>query len=204
MTMPTENAGLNGRFQNAGWSVRGLYATRVSSARATAPNARPASMPPRNRARSTSRQLRPKSQHERESTARAERAAVEAKLPSGLVNLGFGSSARATRSPRSPAKPLGEAQSVSFTPPSGAGSVWGDDHEVCRQGSAEGSVRTTRKWLFLCTVAGLRGVIATGRALEACRDRLAEVIEEWILVRVARGLPVPAIGGARVEVKRAS
>jgi len=54
------------------------------------------------------------------------------------------------------------------------------------------------------TVAGLRGVIATGPTLEACRDRLVDVIEEWILVRVARGLAVPPMGGARVEVKRAS
>ena len=53
------------------------------------------------------------------------------------------------------------------------------------------------------TVAGMRGVIATGRTLEGCRDQLVEVIEEWILVRVARGLAVPPIGGARVEVKRA-
>jgi predicted RNase H-like HicB family nuclease len=57
---------------------------------------------------------------------------------------------------------------------------------------------------FCATVAGLRGVIATGETLEACRDQLGEVIEEWILVRVARGLSVPAIGGARVEVKKAS
>jgi predicted RNase H-like HicB family nuclease len=54
------------------------------------------------------------------------------------------------------------------------------------------------------TIPGLRGVIATGSTLEACRDRLVEVIEEWILVRVARGLAVPPLGGARVEVKKAS
>jgi predicted RNase H-like HicB family nuclease len=54
------------------------------------------------------------------------------------------------------------------------------------------------------TVAGLRGVISTGSTLEVCRAQLVEVIEEWILVRVARGLAVPPMGGARVEVKRAS
>jgi predicted RNase H-like HicB family nuclease len=47
-------------------------------------------------------------------------------------------------------------------------------------------------------------VIATAATLEGCRDALAEVIEEWILVRVARGLDIPALGGARVQVRRAS
>ena len=52
--------------------------------------------------------------------------------------------------------------------------------------------------------AGLRGVIATGATLEACRSDLTEVIEEWVLVRVARGLPVPALDGATIRVRRAS
>ena len=44
---------------------------------------------------------------------------------------------------------------------------------------------------FAATVRGLRGVIATGATLEACRSDLTEVIEEWVLVRgpgVSRGL----------------
>ena len=58
--------------------------------------------------------------------------------------------------------------------------------------------------LFCATVPGLRGVIATGANLEACRDQLAEVVEEWVLVRVARGLPVPRLGGVTVEIRQAS
>lgn len=53
---------------------------------------------------------------------------------------------------------------------------------------------------FVAEVSGLRGVIATARTLEACRERLAEVIEEWVLVRVARGLKVPALDGIEVSV----
>ena len=56
---------------------------------------------------------------------------------------------------------------------------------------------------FCATVPGLRGVIATGRGLEECRQELAEVVEEWILVRVARGLSVPKLGGVAVRVERA-
>jgi predicted RNase H-like HicB family nuclease len=54
------------------------------------------------------------------------------------------------------------------------------------------------------TVPGLPGVVATGRSLEACRAELVGVIEEWILIRVSRGLRIPRIGSARVEIKRAS
>ncbi len=57
---------------------------------------------------------------------------------------------------------------------------------------------------YCATVPGLRGVIATGATLEACRDQLAEVIEGWILVRVARGLPIPRLGRAKIEVRKAS
>jgi predicted RNase H-like HicB family nuclease len=57
---------------------------------------------------------------------------------------------------------------------------------------------------FGATVRGLRGVIATGATLEACRRDLAEVVEEWVLVRVARGLAVPALDGATIRVRRAS
>jgi predicted RNase H-like HicB family nuclease len=58
--------------------------------------------------------------------------------------------------------------------------------------------------VYCAVVPGLRGVIATGPTLEDCRDQLAEVVEEWVLVRVARGLAVPRLGGVTVEVRQAS
>jgi predicted RNase H-like HicB family nuclease len=58
--------------------------------------------------------------------------------------------------------------------------------------------------VYCATVPGLRGVLATAGTLESCRDQLAEVIEEWVLVRVARGLSVPSLGGVTVAVKKAS
>ncbi len=57
---------------------------------------------------------------------------------------------------------------------------------------------------FSAEVPELPGVLATGDALEACREELAEVVEEWVLVRVARGLDVPPLGGIEVKVKHAS
>ena len=57
---------------------------------------------------------------------------------------------------------------------------------------------------FYGEVPRLRGVLATAETLEDCRNQLAEVVEEWVLVRVAKGLPVPRLGKIGVKVKIAS
>ena len=57
---------------------------------------------------------------------------------------------------------------------------------------------------YCATVRGLRGVIATGASVTVCRKALAEIVEEWILVRVARHLPIPKLGGVTIRVRRAS
>ena len=48
------------------------------------------------------------------------------------------------------------------------------------------------------SVPALQGVWASGRTLEECRDRLADVIEGWVLIRLSRGLTIPPIGDAEV------
>ncbi len=45
----------------------------------------------------------------------------------------------------------------------------------------------------------LKGVWATGKTLEECRDNLKEVIEGWILLSIKKGLPIPKIG--KFEIK---
>jgi len=38
-----------------------------------------------------------------------------------------------------------------------------------------------------------QGVYANAATLEACRRELREVLEEWVLLRVAKNLPLPSI-----------
>ena len=57
---------------------------------------------------------------------------------------------------------------------------------------------------FYGEIPKLRGVLATADTLEGCRNQLAEVVEEWVLVRVAKGLAVPPIGKIEVRIKKAS
>jgi predicted RNase H-like HicB family nuclease len=48
-------------------------------------------------------------------------------------------------------------------------------------------------------VPELEGVWATGNTLEECRRNLEEVIDEWIVFRLRRGLTLPSIGGHVIE-----
>ena len=54
------------------------------------------------------------------------------------------------------------------------------------------------------TVPGLKGVLAIGDDRRACKEQLAEIVEEWVLVRVSQGLSVPKLDGIGVQVRRAS
>ena len=46
----------------------------------------------------------------------------------------------------------------------------------------------------------LPGVWASAATLESCREELEKTLEDWILVRVAKGLDIPALDG--VEIPR--
>lgn len=49
-------------------------------------------------------------------------------------------------------------------------------------------------------VPELQGVWATGKSLEECRQNLTEVVDGWVLVRLARGLPIPPIGPTQIRL----
>ena len=52
-------------------------------------------------------------------------------------------------------------------------------------------------------VPGLKGVWATGSTLEECRERLREVIDGWLLLRIKKGLSIPPIGKNRIQPPKA-
>ena len=53
---------------------------------------------------------------------------------------------------------------------------------------------------FYGEIEGFAGVYADASTLEACRDELEEVLEEWILLRVARHLDLPVVDGRSPRV----
>ena len=54
---------------------------------------------------------------------------------------------------------------------------------------------------FYGEIPVLPGVYATANTLEECREELAEVLEEWILFRIANHLPIPIIDGIELTIK---
>jgi predicted RNase H-like HicB family nuclease len=54
---------------------------------------------------------------------------------------------------------------------------------------------------FYGEIVGFQGVWANRDTLETCREELAEVLEEWILLRVSRNLPLPIVDGIELSIK---
>ncbi len=48
-------------------------------------------------------------------------------------------------------------------------------------------------------VRELKGVWASGKTLEECRNNLKDVIEGWILLSIKKGIPIPKLG--EIEIK---
>ena len=55
---------------------------------------------------------------------------------------------------------------------------------------------------FYGSIRGFKGVWAEGETLEACRQELQSVLEEWIIIRLRRGLPLPSLKGIVLKVNK--
>jgi predicted RNase H-like HicB family nuclease len=45
-----------------------------------------------------------------------------------------------------------------------------------------------------------QGVWANAETLEACRQELEEVLEDWLLIRLRKDMPIPELNGITLEV----
>ena len=55
---------------------------------------------------------------------------------------------------------------------------------------------------FYGAIPGIEGVWAQADTLEACRDELEDVLEEWLVLSLAKNLPIPTIDGIDLSVSR--
>ena len=51
-------------------------------------------------------------------------------------------------------------------------------------------------------IQGLQGVWANANTLEACREELREVLEEWIIIGLKMGSPIPIIDGIEIKIEK--
>lgn len=54
---------------------------------------------------------------------------------------------------------------------------------------------------FYGEIPACNGVFANETTLEACREQLEEVLEEWILFRVYKNLSLPMIDGIELKIR---
>ncbi|MGA2328031.1 MAG: type II toxin-antitoxin system HicB family antitoxin [Bryobacteraceae bacterium] len=54
---------------------------------------------------------------------------------------------------------------------------------------------------YFGSIPGLEGAWASASSLEACREDLEEVLEDWLLFRLSRQLPIPGIGGIEPTIR---
>ncbi len=54
---------------------------------------------------------------------------------------------------------------------------------------------------FYGSIPALDGVWANAAALEACREELEEILEDWLLFRIARQLPVPPLADIELTIR---
>lgn len=54
---------------------------------------------------------------------------------------------------------------------------------------------------FYGSIDGLQGVWANAETLESCRLELREVLEEWIMLGLRLGHPIPVIDGIELVVR---
>ncbi|HNX40600.1 MAG TPA: type II toxin-antitoxin system HicB family antitoxin [Methanothrix sp.] len=74
--------------------------------------------------------------------------------------------------------------------------------EYVRVALGRARYETLENGSYMATVDGLPGVIATGDNIEKCREDLIEVIEEWIAIRLQRGLAIPDIDGHSIYISQ--
>lgn len=55
---------------------------------------------------------------------------------------------------------------------------------------------------YYAEVAALQGVWATGHSLEECRRNLMTAVEDWLFFSIAKGLPIPTLGGIVIAPPR--
>lgn len=55
---------------------------------------------------------------------------------------------------------------------------------------------------YYAEIPGLDGMYANAPTLEGCREELREVLEEWILFRVSRNLPLPVVDGHELTIRQ--
>lgn len=76
--------------------------------------------------------------------------------------------------------------------------------EYCHKAMETAAYRKLDDGSWYAELPGFHGVWANGNTVEACRKDLIEVLEEWLILKLRDGDPIPEIGGIKLEIKEAA
>lgn len=54
---------------------------------------------------------------------------------------------------------------------------------------------------WFAEIPGFEGVWANGKSVEECRKELVEVLEEWLILKLRDGDPIPKIQGIEIGIR---
>ncbi len=55
---------------------------------------------------------------------------------------------------------------------------------------------------WFAEIPGFEGVWANGKTVEECRKELMEVLEEWLILKLRDGDPIPVVKGIEINIKK--
>ncbi len=54
---------------------------------------------------------------------------------------------------------------------------------------------------WFAEIPGFEGVWANSKTVEGCRKELTEVLEEWLILKLRDGDPIPKVKGMEINIK---
>ena len=73
--------------------------------------------------------------------------------------------------------------------------------EYCQKAIEKAEYKKLGDGTWFAEIPGFRGVWANGDSVEECRNELMPVLEEWLLLKVRDGDPIPHVAGLKIEIR---
>jgi len=73
--------------------------------------------------------------------------------------------------------------------------------EYCQKALERAQYKKLEDGTWFAEIPGFQGVWANGPNVEQCRNELITVLEEWLLLKVRDGDPIPDVAGLKVEIR---
>jgi len=73
--------------------------------------------------------------------------------------------------------------------------------EYCQKAMEKAQYKKLEDGTWFADIPGFTGVWANAATVEKCRNELISVLEEWLILKLRDGDPIPEIAGIRLEIK---